>query len=101
MVIHRLAVRRIDVARLFELLRVRALWMGFLAAFLALLLILGLQYLWLIKLERTSALAGKAILDGFLEAVTTDALYFYGPLCERVLDVPSSYYTQDRLHKAA
>ena len=79
----------------------RSLWIGFLAAFLPLLLIVALQFWWLIKLEKTSAAAGKANLNIFLEAVTNEILYFYGPTAERALDVPPSTFTEDRPDRAA
>ncbi len=40
----------------------RALWAGFVAAVLPLLVLLGLQFLWLRRLERVSAIAHKAAL---------------------------------------
>lgn len=87
--------------KLAALVRRRTLWIGFLAAFVPLLLILGLHFWWLVKLQETSILAGKAALSSFLDAVTTDVLYSYGPGAERALDVPSSYFSQNRLDVAA
>ncbi len=89
------------MSKLQELAKRRTLWVGFLAAFLPLVLVLALQYWWLLKLEGTSALAGRAVLGNFLEAVTTDVLYFYGPAAERALDVPPSIFTGERLERAA
>ncbi len=89
------------VSRLAALLEGRSLRLGFLAAFLPLLLVLGLQVWWLIKLERTSVLAGRAVFAGFLDAVTTEVLYSYGPGAERALDVPASFLAPDRLERLA
>jgi signal transduction histidine kinase len=84
-----------------ELLRRRTLWIGFLGAFLPLLLVLGLQYRWLLKLEDATALAGRAVLVNFLEAVSTEILYFYGPAAERALDLPTALVAEERLEGIA
>ena len=89
------------MTKLRELLKGRTLWFGFLAAFLPLLLFLALQYWWLTKLEGTSALAGRAVLGNFLEAVTTDIVYAYGPSAERALDLPPSIFSENHLERAA
>src|SRR5262245_43543023 len=70
-------------------------------AFLPLLLTLVLQYLWLRRLERTSEIADKAVLSNFLEAVTNEVLYAYGPMAARALDVPSSNFTRSQLDRSA
>ncbi|MBZ5637158.1 MAG: HAMP domain-containing histidine kinase [Acidobacteriia bacterium] len=79
----------------------RAAWTGFLAAFLALVLVLALQVASLVRLERASLLAGNAVLSGFLDAVATEVLYTYGPAAERTLDVPASYFARDDVGRAA
>ncbi len=89
------------MSKLGVFIRRRALWAGFLAAFVPLLLVLGLQFWWLLKLQRTSTAAGNAVLAGFLDSVTTAVLYSYGPGAERALDVPPAFFTQDRLDKVA
>jgi signal transduction histidine kinase len=89
------------VTRLAKLFRGRRLWIGFLMAFLPLLLTLVLQFFWLRRLERASELAEKAVLSNFLEAVTNEVLYAYGPDAVQTLDVPASYFTRDRLDASA
>ena len=79
----------------------RTLRIGVFAAIFSLLLVLGLQFWWLSQLKATSIVAGRAALNGLLDAVTTEVLYSYGPIAERALDVPSSYFAGDRLKKAA
>ncbi len=66
-----------------------------------LLLLLGLQYVWLTKLESVSTIAHRAALNNYLEAVSTEVQYFYRSLGERALNVPSSIFLDDELHKAA
>ena len=89
------------MTKIAKLFRGRKLWVGFLMAFLPLLLTLVLQFFWLRRLERTSEIADKAILKNFLEAVTTEVLYAYGPVAERTLDVPSANFTRDQLERSA
>ena len=79
----------------------RPLALGFAAVAVPLLLVLGLQLWWLVRLHRTSIAAGRAVLTGFLDAVATEVVYSYGPAAERALDVPASLFAQDRLEKAA
>src|SRR5262245_51466626 len=93
--------RVVRVAMISRLFRGRRLWVGFLMAFLPLLLTLVLQYLWLRRLERTSEIADKAVLSNFLEAVTNEVLYAYGPMAARALDVPSSNFTRSQLDRSA
>lgn len=83
------------------LLKNRPLALGFAAVAVPLLLVLGLQLWWLLRLHRTSIAAGRAVLTGFLDAVATDVVYSYGPAAERALDVPASLFAQDRLEKAS
>jgi signal transduction histidine kinase len=89
------------VTKISKLFRGKRLWIGFLMAFLPLLLTLVLQFLWLRRVERTSEIADKAVLSNFLEAVTNEVLYAYGPVAERVLDVPLSNFTRGQLDHSA
>ncbi len=73
-----------------SLVRRRALWIGFVAVFVPLGLLFGLQYRWLAGLERTSAIAQKAWLSNYLEAVSNGVEYFYRAQAERSLNLPES-----------
>jgi len=73
-----------------SLVRNRALWLGFFAVFVPLGLLFALQYRWLAHLERTSAIAQKAWLSNYLEAVSNGVEYFYRAQAERALNVPES-----------
>ena len=42
-----------------------------------LVLLLGLQLKWLASLERTSAIAERALLSNYIEAVSHEVEYFY------------------------
>jgi signal transduction histidine kinase len=79
----------------------QTLWIGFVAVLVPLLILLGLQYRWLVKLDSTSALAQQATLSNYLEAVTSEVQYFYSGVAERGLNLPASVFTQNRLDKAA
>jgi signal transduction histidine kinase len=66
--------------------------LGFMVAVIPLLLLLGLQYLWLAKLQKTSAIAHKAYLGHYVEAVATRVDYFYRSSAERSLNVPAEMF---------
>jgi signal transduction histidine kinase len=68
-----------------------ALWIGFLAALAPLAVLLGLQYSWLVDLQETSAVAEKAYLENYLEAISSEVEYFYRAQAERSLNVPVQY----------
>ena len=82
-------------------LRQRTLWVGLVAVIVPLAALLILQYRWLVKLDHTSAIAHQATLDNYLEAVAYEVKHEYGAAAERLLNVPLSTFTQDRLDKAA
>ena len=52
-------------------LRRRTLWVGFAAVLVPLVVLLALQYRWLVKLDETSAIAHQATLDNYLVGVST------------------------------
>ena len=79
----------------------QTLWIGFIAVLVPLLILLGMQYRWLVKLDHTSALAHQATLSNYLEAVASEVHYFYSGVAERGLNLPASVFTQNRLDKAA
>jgi signal transduction histidine kinase len=82
-------------------LKRRSLWVGFLAVLVPLLVLLWLQYRWLVQLDQASAIAQKATLNNYLEAVVSDVETTYRQNAERVLNLSPNYFTQDRLEKAA
>ncbi len=75
-------------------------WAVFAAALVPLVALLGLQYLWLERLERASADAHRATLDNLLEAVAAGVEVHYRSLGERVLNLPATVFAPDRFHKA-
>jgi signal transduction histidine kinase len=81
--------------------RRHVLWVGFLAVLVPLLVMLTLQYWWLLKLEKTSAIAHEATLKNYLEAVATKVEYFYRESAERSLNLSPQIFVQNRLDKAA
>lgn len=82
-------------------LKRHSLWVGFMAVLIPLMVLLGMQYVWLTKLERMSAIAHKVALQNYLEALGTEIQYFYRTTAERTLNLPASIFLQGRLEKAA
>src|SRR5690348_13007823 len=82
-------------------LRKHTLLVGFAAVLLPLVILLGLQYRWLVKLDHTSAKAKEATSDNYLEAVADKVETRYRSDAERLLNLPPGLFTQDRLDKAA
>jgi signal transduction histidine kinase len=74
---------------------------GFVTVLAPLVVLLVLQYVWLARLERASALAHRATLDGYLEAVGNEVQYFYRSAAERALNLPASIFLERRLGDAA
>ncbi len=84
-----------------EFLKRHTLWVGFAAVLLPLLVLLGLQFVWLSKLQEVSAIAHKATLTNYLGGVGTEVEYYYRTLGERTLNVPASFLTEGRLEEVA
>jgi two-component system phosphate regulon sensor histidine kinase PhoR len=81
--------------------RRHTLRMAFLAVLVPLGLLLGMQYVWLAKLEGYSAIAHKAAMANYLEAVGNEVRYFYSSTAERSLNLPSSIFLAGQLETAA
>jgi signal transduction histidine kinase len=79
----------------------RTLWAGFAAVLIPLVVLLALQYRWLVKLDRSSKIVHKATLSGFLDSVSKEVEFTYKEKGERLLNLPASVFTNDRLEKAA
>jgi signal transduction histidine kinase len=82
-------------------LKRHTLAVGFTAFLAPLVVLLVLQYVWLARLERASALAHRATLGGAIEAVGNEVQYFYRAMAERALNVPASIFLERRLGDAA
>src|SRR5262245_21518382 len=87
--------------RLKTFLKKHSLWVAFLAVLAPLLIMLGLQLLWLARLKQVSALAQKAANDNYLEAIGTEVQFHYRSIDERALNIPASLFTQGRLGEVA
>ncbi len=87
--------------RLREFLKRHTLWAGFLAVLAPLLILLSMQYIWLSRLERVSAIAHKAALNNYLDVVGTEVEYFYKSLAERTLSLSPSLISEGHLKKVA
>jgi signal transduction histidine kinase len=77
------------------------LWLGFVCAFVPLLVLLGLQYVWLTKLQETTAKAHQATLNNYVEGLLKEVVYFYSGYADKVLNLPSSIFVHGKLDKAA
>lgn len=75
-----------------SLSRKPALWIGFVAVLAPLLVLLAFQYRWLTSLQEKSAIAQRATLENYLEAVTTEVRYHYSSLAERGLNLPRTLF---------
>ncbi len=76
--------------------REHSLWAGFVAVLVPLAVLLALQYRWLSRLEQVSAIAHRAALNNYLEAVGNEVQFFYRSSAERVLNIPASYIMTGR-----
>ena len=72
---------------------------GFLAVLIPLAVLMTLQVRWLASLEKTSAIAEKAWLDNYLEAVSSEIELFYRTQAERSLNMPAYLFTDRHQHK--
>jgi signal transduction histidine kinase len=79
----------------------RTLLVALLTVLAPLVLLVGLQYVWLNDLQEVSAVAHKAALNNYLEAVTTEVQYFYRSAAERALNLPASLFLENEVPKAA
>jgi signal transduction histidine kinase len=87
-----------QVSKLVERKR-RVLWGGFAAVLVPLLILMGVQYLWLADLERTSAIARQRSLEKFLDSIAKEVKYFYTAGAEKALNVEPSLFNKELIHK--
>ena len=89
------------MARLMAFMRRHTLWAVFAAVFVPLMVLLALQFVWLSRLQRATAVAHAAALGNYLEAVGRDVEYFYRAAAERSLNVPADQFRDGRLDEVA
>jgi len=82
-------------------LRRHTLIAGLAAVVIPLAVLLVVQFVWLLRLERVQAIAHAAALNSFLGTVGTQIEYVYRETAERSLNLPASLFTQGHLDKAA
>lgn len=82
-------------------LRRHPAWVAAVLAILPLVLLFRLQYVSLLRLEETSAVARRATLQTYLESLANEFEYAFRTHAERVLNIPASHFTQGRLEKSA
>jgi two-component system phosphate regulon sensor histidine kinase PhoR len=86
--------------RISELPRRYTLWVGFAAVLAPLLVLLGLQYRWLVKLDQGSKKIHKATLNTFVEGVLSEVDHTYRD-ADRFLDLSPDVFTKHDLEEAA
>ena len=79
----------------------RLLWIGVTAVMVPLAVLLGLQYRWLIELQRHSTIARQAALENYLGAIANDVSYFFTSTADRVLTLPTNAYDEATIQEAA
>src|SRR5262245_28637089 len=77
------------------------LWLGFGATLLPLLVLVGLQYRALARLERMTTIAHRAALDNGLEAIGSEVEYSIRSDAERVLNLPAWLLAERRTEEIA
>src|SRR5438477_12826579 len=87
----------ITMAGLKLFLRRHILWVGFLAVFIPLLVMLWMQYRSLAELEKTSAVADKIELRNHLKPIIAEIQYFYRVNAEQALNISSGSLTDQCL----
>jgi signal transduction histidine kinase len=73
---------------------------GFLAAVVPLVVLLTLQYRWLLDLQKTSRISREAALENYVEAIVKEVHYFYVNQAERALNLPAELFTKEAIQKA-
>jgi signal transduction histidine kinase len=81
--------------------RRRALWVGFVAVFVPLIVMLGLQYQWLVNLRSNSDAARTVLMQKYLDVVVKEVSYTYSTLAERTLNLPPTVFAPEKIDKAA
>jgi len=79
----------------------RLLWIGLTAVMVPLVVLLVLQYRWLVELQRNSTIARRATLENYLGAITNDVDFFYNSTADRVLTLPPNAYAEETIQEAA
>jgi len=74
---------------------------GFFAVLLPLGILLAMQYIWLARLEQTTAIAERSALGNYLEAISNEVTHFYWRLSERALNIPSDLFRDAELEQAS
>ncbi len=79
--------------------RQHLLWIGFLTVLVPLVLLVSLQYGWLVKLEKASAIAEKASLNNYLKAVSNSVEHFYYKQAVNSLNIPDDLFRYKKASK--
>lgn len=80
-----------------QFLKRHRLWLGFGAALVPMLLLLGVQYRWLVRLQDYSMLAHKAVLGNYLDTIGAKTRHHYLWYAEELLDLPADAFLRGDL----
>ncbi len=89
------------MTQLRSLLARHTLSIGFAVALVPLVVMVAMQYVWLSRLERASALAREATHRGYLETVVAEVERYYRTSAERLLDIPAALLRHGELDVVA
>jgi signal transduction histidine kinase len=89
------------LGRVAAFVRRHTLWAGLVGVLIPLLVLLVLQLVQLRQLRTVTAIARRATLDNYLEAIGTEVQYFYRSAAERALNLPAGWFMQERLDLVA
>jgi signal transduction histidine kinase len=84
-----------------DALKRHSLLVGLVAVLVPLSILLVVQLVWLVRLERAQAIGHAAALDSFLSTVATKVESFYREAAERSLNLPAVLFTEHDVDKAA
>lgn len=82
-------------------MRQHSLWVASVVVVAPLLVLLGLQYVWLTRLEEASAIARQATLRSYLETVGNKIERHYRSRAEQLLLVPATPFVEQHLERIA
>jgi signal transduction histidine kinase len=81
----------------FTALRRHPLLVGLAAVLVPLAILVILQLVWLVRLEKVTAIAQASALDGLLGTVATKVDYHFRENAERSLNVPAAWFVEGKL----
>ena len=78
-------------------MRRHTLWAWLLGMLVPLIVLLGVQLVQLKRLQEAQAIARRATVANYLEAIGSEVQWFYRSAAERALNIPGGWFLQDHL----